>query len=98
MQISIKQIINAALSGDDLRIVQRAISAGMGDRYADPTASIDDINSAAVERDLEAQMADCEKPAFLSIVAPTADEVFAEQKKINFATTRMQSMFAELRR
>ena len=98
MQVSIKQIVNAALSGEDLRIVQRALTASMGKRYTDPTATIGDINVAAVERDLEAQMSDAEKPTFLSDVLPTPDEVFAEQKKVNLATMRMQALFAELRR
>lgn len=98
MQISIKQIIHAALSGGEIRIIERALFAGMGDRYTDPTATLDDIDSALVERDLEAQMADTEKPAFLSGDLPTPDEIFAKQKEINLAAVRMQSVFAALRR
>ena len=98
MQVSIKQIINAALVGDDLRIIERALSAAMGERYADPTATLEDIDKAAVLLNLEEQMAEAENPAFLSDELPTPEEVFADQKKVNLATMRMQSVFATLSR
>lgn len=100
MQVSVKQLVNIAFSGERLGIAMQTLSYGLGEKYESNETTLEDVRaaSARIEEKLNALYKDVSKPDFFTGEPMHPEEQMKQVTIISETAEQIRAVFAELTR